>query len=121
MEEKYLELKRLYYMEEVISYLSRQKESISRGVRNRAYTVRELAEDSKLEEEIDEKREELLKRRKAFANKFQTSKEIDDLSVFMEEKNKDNNDEREISKLKRIVKEVKSDFDEIQKEERDER
>ena len=108
-------------MYEVISYLSRQKESISRGVVHRAYTVRELAEDNKLEKEIDEKRKNLLKRRKAFAKKFLTSKEIDDLLVFVDNKNKDNQDERETSNLKRIVREVKSDFEEIQQENREER
>ena len=121
MEEKYMELKTLYYMDEVISYLLRQQESISRGVRNRAYTAKELAEDNKLEREIDEKREEYFRRRKAFAKKFQSMQEIDGLSAFIEDKNKENHDEREISKLKGIVREVKEDFKEINKEDREER
>ena len=121
MEGKYLELKTLCYIEEVISHLLRQQEAISRGVRNRAYTVRELAEDNRLEEEINKNREEYFRRRKAFAKKFQSMQEIDDLSAFIEDKNKDNHDEREMSKLKGIVREVKEDFKEIKQENREER
>ena len=76
---------------------------------------------NKLEREIDEKREEFFRRRKAFAKKFQSMQEIDDLSAFIEDKNKDNHDEREMSKLKGIVREVKEDFKEIKKENREER
>ena len=124
MKERISVLAELANITEEIKLLNKEKSSIEQSVYNRAYTVREIAEDRRLEKEIDLKRKELEERRRKFAKTFASREEISALMDELDKKQKESNsqDQSYYSVLKGILRDVDEDYKllEMQNAEREE-
>ena len=112
MKERISVLAELANITEEIKLLNKEKSSIEQSVYNRAYTVREIAEDRRLEKEIDLKRKELEERRRKFAKTFLSREEISALMNELDKKQKESNtqDQSYYSVLKGILRDVDEDY-----------
>ena len=112
MKEKLSVLVELANITEEIKLLNKEKSSIEQSVYNRAYTVREIAEDRRLEKEIGLKRKELEERRRKFAKTFLSREEISALMNELDKKQKESNsqDQSYYSVLKGILRDVDEDY-----------
>lgn len=118
MKERISVLAELANITEEIKLLNKEKSSIEQSVYNRAYTVREIAEDRRLEKEIDLKRKELEERRRKFAKTFLSREEISALMNELDKKQKESNsqDQSYYSVLKGILRDVDEDYKLLEKQ-----
>ena len=121
MDSKLDGLKELYRDMYELDELSRQRYSLDYGVYNRAYTVRELSEDVRLEKEIDERRRKYEEKRKRFSSTFTRIEEIINLEreVNQEEqenKNKGIYDNSKYCMMRMIIGEIRTDFEQSKKQ-----
>ncbi len=119
MDSKLDGLKELYNDMHELNELSRQRYSLDYGVYNRAYTVRELSEDVRLEKEIDEKRRKYEEKRKRFSSTFTRIEEIINLEREVNQEEKENKGIYENSKycmMRMIIGEIRTDFEQSKKQ-----
>ena len=118
MKERISVLAELANITEEIKLLNKEKSSIEQSVYNRAYTVREIAEDRRLEKEIGLKRKELEERRRKFAKTFLSREEISALMNELDKKQKESNsqDQSYYSVLKGILRDVDEDYKLLEKQ-----